>query len=227
MWYLIEAIIALIICIIIITITTIIKKGKKIGIALAIAVIIGVSTHLGIQYFSEEPIIEVMGNKDIKIELNGQYVENGAKAFYHFQDVSEQVAVKGNIDTSKVGTYKIEYEVTCGNKKKAATRNIEVVDNVPPEITLNGEARVYASSIELYQEAGFTAADNYDGDITAKVEIETKQQSETTYKKIYKVQDASRKYWCGYKGHRNKRYSTTRAYIKRKCVSKYLCRWNL
>lgn len=227
MWYLIEAIIALIICIIIITITIIIKKGKKIGIALAIAVIICVLVHLGIQYFREAPTIEIMGNKDIKIELNGQYVENGAKAFYHFQDVSKQVAVKGNVDTSKVGTYTVEYEVKCGGKKEVATRNIEVVDNVPPKITLNGDAKVYASSIELYIEAGFTAVDNYDGDITARVEIETKQQSETTYQATYKVQDESRKHWGSYKKYRNKRYSTTRAYIKRKRVSKYLCRWNL
>lgn len=201
MKYLIEAIIALIICIIIILIITILKKGKKIGIGLIITIIIGTFTHLGILYFFEAPIIQLKGSKNIKVELNECYVENGAKAIYHFKDVSKQIIVKGEVDTSKVGIYQIEYEITCGDKKIIEKRNVEVVDNILPEIILNGEKKVYSSSIELYKEDGFKATDNYDGDVTSKVEIETKQQSENFYQKVYKVQDTSRKYCYSYKRH--------------------------
>ncbi|MBQ9558290.1 MAG: polysaccharide deacetylase family protein [Clostridia bacterium] len=53
-----------------------------------------------------------------------------------------------------------------------ATREIPFDDPVPPEITLKGEKSVtYTVGEGKYEEPGFTAADNLDGDVTDKVEV--------------------------------------------------------
>ena len=47
---------------------------------------------------------------------------------------------------------------------------IHVVDTQPPIITLKGDAVVQTKNIENYRESGYEALDNYDGDLTWKVQ---------------------------------------------------------
>ena len=70
-------------------------------------------------------------------------------------------------------------------------REVHVVDTTPPVITLEGEENIVISKIELYQEAGYTAEDNYDGDMTEKVTVSTQKISDTEYKNIYTVKDSA------------------------------------
>ena len=65
------------------------------------------------------------------------------------------------------------YTVTDSSGNVAtATREIPFDDPVPPEITLKGEKNVaFTVGEATFEEPGYTATDNLDGDITAKVEV--------------------------------------------------------
>ena len=62
---------------------------------------------------------------------------------------------------------------------------VNIVDKTPPELDLIGNLEINNCS-KSYQEEGYAAFDNYDGDLTQKVEKEIKDG-----KIIYKVKDSS------------------------------------
>ena len=74
-----------------------------------------------------------------------------------------------------------------------ATRDIEIKDIVPPELTLNGNAyqNIYVGG--TYDEDGATARDDLDGDISSKVQISGNVDTSKagTYTVHYEVTDAS------------------------------------
>ena len=71
------------------------------------------------------------------------------------------------------------------NKIKETIRVVNIVDKTPPELDLIGNLEINNCS-KSYQEEGYAAFDNYDGDLTQKVEKEIKDG-----KIIYKVKDSS------------------------------------
>ena len=79
-----------------------------------------------------------------------------------------------------------------GNETKVE-RQIPFDDPVPPEITLKGDAEIslYAS-VDKFDEPGFEAVDNLDGDITDKVAVDGKVDADTPgeYVLSYTVTDA-------------------------------------
>lgn len=95
----------------------------------------------------------------------------------------------------KPGTYQATYKAKYFFIKKELTKKITIIDNVKPIINLK-ENEVILYEGEEYQEPGYTAIDNVDGDITRKVIIEsnlnTKEQG--TYYITYLVTDSSGNY---------------------------------
>ena len=85
-----------------------------------------------------------------------------------------KTTMNGDVDLTKLG----DYEVTFTSKYKDLTlsekRTIKVVDTTPPEIKLVSSPDHYANPALGYEEEGFTATDNYDGDLTAQVTREEK-----------------------------------------------------
>ncbi|MDD5570537.1 MAG: DUF5011 domain-containing protein [Bacteroidales bacterium] len=66
-------------------------------------------------------------------------------------------------------------------------------DTTPPVITLLGSSPVYSAKDSLYVDAGATAADDVDGDITGKIQVANPVNIhvEGTYKVKYNVTDAA------------------------------------
>lgn len=97
-----------------------------------------------------------------------------------------EVHVEGQVEYDKLGTYELSYHAerrkTIGN----VTVNVKVVDTQAPSITLVSNPEHYTSPVGKYEEEGYTAVDNYDGDITANVIAEEKEG-----KVYYKVADSS------------------------------------
>ena len=137
--------------------------------------------------------LSLNGDKEITIEYGDTYEEQGAKAMFHgsiFLKEPEEVEVKiqGDVDVTTVGTYHITYTATrsveslFGNAeaRETARRTIHVVDTVAPEISLVTDPETFTFPNQTYQEEGFTATDNYDGDITANV-IRTDDGVNVTY----------------------------------------------
>ena len=81
----------------------------------------------------------------------------------------------GDITTSVVREEKdgfVTYTVwDLGGNRTSVTRKIRYFDPIPPQITLLGETTVYAEAGENYAEPGWTAQDNVDGDLSARVEV--------------------------------------------------------
>ena len=79
------------------------------------------------------------------------------------------VTVNG-VDEDTVGTYTVTYNVTDANSNAATqvSRTVNVVDTTAPVITLLGEATVTIEVGSTYSDAGATASDNYDGDVSYK-----------------------------------------------------------
>lgn len=159
------------------------SKKKKIVITCTITVsiillivTIMTATILIIQKEKREnivPTISLIGAETIELNLNETYEETGAKAYIDNEDRSNSILKEGKVDTSKPGKYKIKYTIKNKKQTQANTveRNIIVKDNIPPTIQLKGETQISIYKNAKYNEPGYTAKDNCDGDITNKVKV--------------------------------------------------------
>ncbi len=73
----------------------------------------------------------LLGNENYQIKLNGNFNDPGfvCKNNKTGENLKSKVIVNGNINTSKVGTYKITYTLNYNGKKVILTRTISVTGN--------------------------------------------------------------------------------------------------
>ena len=85
-------------------------------------------------------------------------------------DLSAGVQVTGLVDPNHIGSYSETYSATdpSGNVG-LATRTVNVVDTLPPVLTLNPEVASLQCGIDAYVEAGAKATDVCAGDLTTKI----------------------------------------------------------
>jgi len=175
---------------------------KKLVVALLVVaiflVLIGVLVAKGVHNYQEDhlkPELQMKGEKEITLKLGEEYVEEGASAKAKEEDISNRIQISGEVDNQKVGEYVIRYLVTNpkGKQETIVERTIHIIDDVKPEIRLNGEEKVTLAKGAKYQEEGAKATDNYDGDITDKIQIAGEVKTDTIgeYKVTYTVTDAS------------------------------------
>lgn len=128
----------------------------------------------------------VLDNDNITISVFDTFKEPSYKAYIGSFDITNNIKKEGNIDINKVGDYKIEYEVGYYFFKTKKYLDVHVVDDENPVIELKGESDVSVCPNKEYQEEGYQAIDNYDGDLTNKVLISNEED-----KIIYSVKDKS------------------------------------
>lgn len=136
--------------------------------------------------------IILIGDKDIYLNVNSSYFENGYKATFFGKKL--KVDVKNNIDNTSLGDYKVTYTANLLNFKKGVIRNVHVVDNEKPVITLNGDNIIYLNKDSKYEEPGYEITDNYDKDINSKIKV-TNNIDETKagkYEVVYEAIDSSK-----------------------------------
>ena len=75
-----------------------------------------------------KPVIALTGGDEIDILLNGKYVEHGYTVTDNYdKELEKKVAVKGTVDTSKEGTYTVNYTVSdSSGNVGTATRTVVV-----------------------------------------------------------------------------------------------------
>ena len=111
----------------------------------------------------------------MEIEYGTEYKDAGATAKAKFSDISDKIVVESNVDTSKVGLYKVTYKVPNGSKYDTYTRTVIVKDTQAPIITLNGEENVEIDFGKTYEDEGVSKVeDGYDGELS--VENVTKEE---------------------------------------------------
>lgn len=118
--------------------------------------------------------------------LNTTYEELGIDVKIPFSKKKVDVQIEGSVDTSKVGTYSIQYSFQYRGKTYKKLRKVIVKEEEAPLIVLNGDMQVYLCPNQIYEEQGYEAKDNYDGDLTSRVEIIKKNNWW-----LYQVKDSS------------------------------------
>ena len=131
-------------------------------------------------------IYELKGDSVLTINYNEEYKESGYKTSILGKNMNDNVKVSNNIKKNVIGDYSVDYELKIGFLKFNKTRIVKIVDNVKPEITLDGDLEVKMCPDSKYEEVGYIATDEYDGDLTSEV---TSVQEDG--KVIYTVKDKS------------------------------------
>ncbi|MDD3002887.1 MAG: MBG domain-containing protein, partial [Candidatus Shapirobacteria bacterium] len=137
------------------------------------------------------PVITLNGVTE-NIEVGTFYTEFGATAIDAVEGLITTTP-SGSVNTTVVGTYTITYTATdmTGNTT-TATRIVNVVDTTKPVITRIGLDTVNLEIHTLYTDAGVTASDNYDNNLTSSIIIDTTNINKDivgTYTVNYNVAD--------------------------------------
>lgn len=171
------------------------NSSKKIGIligALVVAIIAAVVT------------LHVLNEKSItlSIENGAEYtIEPGdelkavtavyAEALFKPEGEGIEVKMDGVFDANKAGTYSLRYYAEHNGVTAEALVTVTIRDLTAPEIVLTGGNDITIRAGEKYQEPGFTAIDNCDGDVTSQVVVSGEPKVNGTYTMTYTVTDSS------------------------------------
>ena len=136
---------------------------------------------------------------EITLEVGQSYSDPGATGYFAGTHIFKEpmplaVETQGAVDTATVGDYSLEYSVAYNidllliefSYHDVKTRVVHVVDTQAPVITLISVEGKTTIPGEPYEEEGYQATDNYDGDITELV-----QSYEQDGKVYYSVSDSS------------------------------------
>ena len=133
----------------------------------AILLVVLVFSFVIIDYFIF-PRIYLKGGNSINIEYKTKYIEKGYSAKQLNKNITNEVRTTGDVNTNKLGKYKIKYKVGSGIFSKTVIRTIIVEDKTKPIIELK-KGDIYACPGTEYKPDKIKAIDNYDGDISKKV----------------------------------------------------------
>jgi hypothetical protein len=121
------------------------------------------------------PLITVQGNEIMTYEAthDTQYTDQGAVCRDYVDGILDHaVEVSGDdVDLKIPGKYTINYNCRdlSGNKAIMMKRTVTVQDTTKPTIALKGATVYYIEAGFPYADAGATATDTLDGDITSKI----------------------------------------------------------
>ena len=127
--------------------------------------------------------LRVLGDVEMTLEYGESFIDPGAEGLFQGQvfckdGLQVPVKVTGTVDTKKTGSYTVEYSATVYTNyfsihqehTVTATRTVHVVDTQAPVITLFSRDGHFTLPGHPYEEEGFAATDNYDGDLTDLVQ---------------------------------------------------------
>lgn len=131
------------------------------------------------------PQINLSGGSKIIVNYKAKYSDKGYTAKHFGKDITSSVKVVGDVDTSKLGTYKITYDVGSGFFHKKVVRKVVVKDTEKPKINVSKDD-IYVCPGSKYKSLKVKASDNYDGDLSKKVSEEVLKD-----KVVFSVRDSS------------------------------------
>lgn len=141
-----------------------------------------------------DPTITLTGEAVMTIEAGSTYADAGASAS-DACDTSVSVTTSGTINTSTLGAQTLTYSATDDSSNPALniTRTVTVQDTTVPVITLMGEAAISIEQGATYTDAGATAVDSFEGDLTSSIETVNPVDTDTVgeYSVTYNVSDSS------------------------------------
>lgn len=139
-------------------------------------------------------ILDLIGDSKVTLKYKEEYTDPGAKSSYKEENLTDQIKVETNIDFEHIGTYKYTYDIKYKKQEKKIERIVEIVDLENPTIKLNGSNTINIIEGNTFKDPGATAEDNYDGDLTDKIEVDSTSLDTKkigSYKVTYTVSDSS------------------------------------
>lgn len=158
---------------------------KKIQLIIFIltAILLTGCTELSVNYL----VFELNPGVDT-IEINEQYVDNGAYASYGFKEVVVTV-IENTIDSTTIGEYEIVYQAVYKDLVQTLVRKVTVVDETPPQLTLKPGVDTIVLG-DTWIDASVDVYDESNQDVTLLV-IGEVQNEVGSYEIIYQATDAS------------------------------------
>ncbi len=144
------------------------------------------------------PLITLLGDNPMELNVGDAYIEPGATAEDNIDgDLTSGITIDDSeVITTQEGIYRVYYAVSdaAGNKANK-TRVVavgDVVDTIAPVVTINGPNPLNLVIGDTYTEQGASAIDNFDGDITDKIETIGSVNTSVagTYGILYQVTDS-------------------------------------
>lgn len=142
------------------------KKSNIIIALIILTLIITISI-----IYNTLPRLQLNGSKNMIISYRQEYEEPGVIVKNANSKYMSRIKIDSNINTKTIGNYYIDYSLKIGGKNLHVRRNVKVIDDIAPVIKLNGNQITELSINKEYEEPGYTAQDEYDGNLTDKVEI--------------------------------------------------------
>jgi len=145
--------------------------------------------------------ITLLGGDPLDVELNSDFmaIDPGAEASNAFDgNLTSNIIIDSNVDTSKLGTYTVTYEVrtlTSGIPSRV-TRTVNVVpasNTTPPDLTIVGDNPLRLLVDNTFVDPGATAVDDIDGAISGQITVSGSVDMSKigTYTLTYTVEDSS------------------------------------
>lgn len=153
------------------------KKARALTLTLLSLVLLALALYGYLFHFGGFRVrVDLHGDQEMTLRYGDSFEDPGAEAYlqnhYLLKDGKKiDIITEGTVDEAKLGTYSITYRAKIGLWNAEATRTVHIVDKVRPRIILYGSPGTYVLPGEVYQEEGFLACDNYDGDLTDQVHI--------------------------------------------------------
>ena len=141
--------------------------------------------------------IRLLGDEVQTVEFGEAYQDPGAEAVFGGEHVLHalfkiKAKAHGEVNTGVLGDYTVRYSAGFLWFSDSCTRLVRVADTTPPVITLKQTPGSYTLPGLAYDEEGYTAMDNADGDLTAYVSVSGSVDTGTAgdYELRYTVEDS-------------------------------------
>lgn len=177
------------------------QKKQKIGtstVALILTLIIAIAVFILLKIVNiARNAIEftLLGEERIILEVGSEYKEEGFIAQYYQKEINDKVKVSSNVNTDILGNYEIKYNLRIDYLaiNQTIIRKVCIVDTTKPNLTIDSEKEITIYIGDKYSEPTYTAIDNYDGDITKNVKVQSNLNLEEigTYETVFSVSDSS------------------------------------
>ena len=164
------------------------KRGKWIIAGILAVIMLCTISAVGFLYANEFRLeIQLSGEEELLLEYGKTWQEPGVnvllKGKWLLKDgvVPEDAALQIDTDLNKgvLGKYVITYTATYHGLRATAQRTVRVTDTICPVLTLRNTGKTILPG-RPYEEEGFVAVDNYDGNLTDKV-IRKEEVGKITY----------------------------------------------
>ena len=152
------------------------KRGRPLARWFIIVLILLLDVVLAVLLLNRWQLqLRLLGEPDITVEYGEDYRDPGVEASFGGERFlpslfSPGVRTLGSVNTREIGDYVIRYSANILWFSESCSRTVRVRDTTPPVITLRRDPDSYTLPGEAYEEEGYSALDNADGDLTALVE---------------------------------------------------------